>query len=126
MPSVDTSSVGSPRFCVSQARECSGLVPLDSTVLCTCLVERQLDLSSVAARLRDGSFIFLRTRGLISLARLWPIGRRRTRVRLAIRLTGLNGEDRHRFCVAFLSRLRQAERRLQVATTCVSPSHSEL
>ncbi|MQL89373.1 hypothetical protein Taro_021938 [Colocasia esculenta] len=26
-PSVDTSSVGRPRFCVSQARECSGLVP---------------------------------------------------------------------------------------------------
>ncbi|MQL69434.1 hypothetical protein Taro_001729 [Colocasia esculenta] len=65
-PSVDTSSVGSPRFCVSQARECSGLVPvlgtdevvvvyLDSTVLCTYLVEQQLDPSSVAARLR-GSF----------------------------------------------------------------------
>ena len=30
-PSVDTSSVGSPRFCVSQARECSGLVPVLST-----------------------------------------------------------------------------------------------
>ncbi|MQM00435.1 hypothetical protein Taro_033170 [Colocasia esculenta] len=27
-PSVDTSSVGSPRFCVSQARECSELVPV--------------------------------------------------------------------------------------------------
>ncbi|MQL99015.1 hypothetical protein Taro_031732, partial [Colocasia esculenta] len=30
-PSVDTSSVGSPRFCVSQARECSGLVPVLGT-----------------------------------------------------------------------------------------------
>ncbi|MQM01187.1 hypothetical protein Taro_033943 [Colocasia esculenta] len=30
-PSVDTSSVGSPRFCVSQARECSGLVPILGT-----------------------------------------------------------------------------------------------
>ncbi|MQL83806.1 hypothetical protein Taro_016296 [Colocasia esculenta] len=28
MPTVDTSSVGSPMFCVSQARECSGLVPV--------------------------------------------------------------------------------------------------
>ncbi|MQM02451.1 hypothetical protein Taro_035219 [Colocasia esculenta] len=30
-PSVDTSSVGIPRFCVSQARECSGLVPILGT-----------------------------------------------------------------------------------------------
>ncbi|MQL92507.1 hypothetical protein Taro_025131 [Colocasia esculenta] len=28
MPTVDTSSVGSCRFCVSQACECSGLVPV--------------------------------------------------------------------------------------------------
>ncbi|MQM21865.1 hypothetical protein Taro_054910 [Colocasia esculenta] len=27
-PTMVTSSVGSPRFCVSQARECSGLVPV--------------------------------------------------------------------------------------------------
>ncbi|MQL93481.1 hypothetical protein Taro_026126 [Colocasia esculenta] len=27
-PTVVTSSVGSPRFCVSQASECSGLVPV--------------------------------------------------------------------------------------------------
>ncbi|MQL97383.1 hypothetical protein Taro_030076 [Colocasia esculenta] len=38
------------------------VVLLDSTVVCTCLVERQLDLSSVAARLRGGPMWFVRVR----------------------------------------------------------------
>ncbi|MQL85882.1 hypothetical protein Taro_018403 [Colocasia esculenta] len=53
-PAVVTSSVGCPRFSVSQAVS-SGLVPvlvLYRRVVCLVLVERQLDLSSVAARLR--------------------------------------------------------------------------
>ncbi|MQM12872.1 hypothetical protein Taro_045793 [Colocasia esculenta] len=86
MPSVDTSSVGSPRFCVSQARECSVLVPLGPESLkvpgmgllgvwpagCGGLVGLhsfsylfsggQLDLSSVAARLRGGPVWFVRAR----------------------------------------------------------------
>ncbi|MQL97385.1 hypothetical protein Taro_030075 [Colocasia esculenta] len=39
--------------------------------------------------------MFLRTYGLISLARLRPVRGRWTRVRLVVRLTGLNSEDRH-------------------------------
>ncbi|MQM13433.1 hypothetical protein Taro_046358 [Colocasia esculenta] len=44
-----------------------------------------------------GSFTFLRTSSLISLARLWPGRERRTRVRHVIGLTGLNNEGHHRF-----------------------------
>ncbi|MQM18772.1 hypothetical protein Taro_051769, partial [Colocasia esculenta] len=38
---------------------CYPRIHLDSTVLCTCLVERQLDLSSVAARLRGSPVWFV-------------------------------------------------------------------
>ncbi|MQL81161.1 hypothetical protein Taro_013613 [Colocasia esculenta] len=61
-------------------------------------VEQQLNLSSVAARLRGSPVWFVRTCGLISLARLRPVRGRRTRVRIVIKLTGLNSEDRHNYC----------------------------
>ncbi|MQL98517.1 hypothetical protein Taro_031223, partial [Colocasia esculenta] len=57
---------------------------------------------------RAGSFIFLRTSSLISLARLRPGHGRRARVRHVIGLTGLNNEDRHSFsrgCYCYHSHL---------------------
>ncbi|MQL74115.1 hypothetical protein Taro_006468 [Colocasia esculenta] len=54
---------GSPRFCVSQARECArGLSRCSGTVEFlgfTCVVELQLDFSSVIARLRGCSCVVL-------------------------------------------------------------------
>ncbi|MQM02318.1 hypothetical protein Taro_035085 [Colocasia esculenta] len=63
----NTSAVGYPRFCVSQARVFVVLGVwcwLESTVLWLVLVERQLDLSSVTARLRVTRWLWLTHRGV--------------------------------------------------------------
>ncbi|MQL94660.1 hypothetical protein Taro_027316 [Colocasia esculenta] len=60
-------------------------------------MERQLDLSSVAARLREyGVFLCVYTDcGLVSLAWLWPVRGRWTRIKYIIGLTGLAEAFRH-------------------------------
>ncbi|MQM17749.1 hypothetical protein Taro_050723 [Colocasia esculenta] len=73
-----------------------------STVLDPVEVERQLDLSSVAARLRGRLVLFVRVCGwcresvLVTRVRLRPVSGRRSRVRHVIGLSGLNGEDCHK------------------------------
>ncbi|MQL72870.1 hypothetical protein Taro_005227 [Colocasia esculenta] len=91
-----------------------GLRQCGPQFLSLCLVEPQLDLSSVAARLGGSPVWFVRgsfptepvTREahpyplldlrMVSLARLQPDHGRRSRVRFVIQLTGLHGEDRYK------------------------------
>ncbi|MQM07675.1 hypothetical protein Taro_040516 [Colocasia esculenta] len=65
-PTVVTSSVGTPRFCVSQARECSGLVQVKES---RRLLALRLVLSSVVAELglhlQQCNFLTLYTSGCV-------------------------------------------------------------